>query len=351
MNRLSAYVLAASLAVSISQSSLLGDESAPASTTDSLNAIVRAETAKQLAEVSRASEEVEAVSRAASCASALRELQSMIELYKIQHADRPPSSLALLTLATDATGAPVASSKRSLGPYLSALPLNAFNDSKAIAAAGAATATTGWTYDPVAGSVRLVVPQDRTALAKTFSRDGIEVLPPAPPPPAPPALAETVTIDRDGLTRMVHDEMQRQFADLIQKQRVLDLQMRLSSARATVQTFRGQVELYRLQHDDKLPTTIAALLKKTNEDGEILDNGKFGPYLAGVPQNPFTGLKDVAIGSRSNVVAGWLFDPKSGEIFAILPLVLAPITEDVKAFARVAPPLVPQTSADAAPNP
>src|SRR3982750_3933375 len=60
---------------------------------------------------------------------------------------------------------------------------------------------------------------------------------------------------------------------------------RKNSLTSQLQTIRSQVELYKLQHRDKLPDVTASwdkLTKKTDEDGSLTNADptllKFGPY-------------------------------------------------------------------------
>jgi hypothetical protein len=65
-----------------------------------------------------------------------------------------------------------------------------------------------------------------------------------------------------------------------------------------VQTIRSQLELYKLQHADKLPDFRtqgwAQLTKATNAKGE-LGHGDTGPYLQQAPINPLNGQSRILL--------------------------------------------------------
>ena len=64
-------------------------------------------------------------------------------------------------------------------------------------------------------------------------------------------------------------------------------QSKVSSMKSSLQTMRSQVSLYRIQHNDIAPTSVAQLTGKTDQDGTANTSGAFGPYLQSVPSNPF----------------------------------------------------------------
>ena len=70
-----------------------------------------------------------------------------------------------------------------------------------------------------------------------------------------------------------------------------------------LEILQSQIALYQLQHRDQFPdlAKFAAweqLTNKTDADGNISQDGEFGPYLPGVPRNPLTGFSGVAITLR-----------------------------------------------------
>ena len=67
---------------------------------------------------------------------------------------------------------------------------------------------------------------------------------------------------------------------------------RKNSLTSQLQTIRSQIELYKLQHQDRLPDVRTAgtgwtlLTQKTTMQGTVTSAGSFGPYLQQVPTNP-----------------------------------------------------------------
>lgn len=96
---------------------------------------------------------------------------------------------------------------------------------------------------------------------------------------------------------------------------------RESTALMNLRTLRGQIQLYRVQHNGLLPSaTLAELLIKTDASGG--SGGDLGPYLQFIPDNPFTNGNTVRTtatdppGSASGASdAGWLFNTTSGMIY------------------------------------
>jgi len=102
--------------------------------------------------------------QSSSLRQSLRTLRSQIELYKVEHAGRPPllrdGSLPQLLRATDATGNPgPAGGKFPLGPYLrSGIPINAATGRSIITATDTFPPETssgngGWLYHQPSGQI------------------------------------------------------------------------------------------------------------------------------------------------------------------------------------------------------
>ncbi len=97
-----------------------------------------------------------------------------------------------------------------------------------------------------------------------------------------------------------------------------------------LQLVRSQIELYKFQHEGRLPGQAAdddalqqSLLNKTTLDGTIDANGEFGPYIIGqLPPNPYNGLRtvkhvDTALSiSDADDSTGWLYSRATGEFRA-----------------------------------
>ena len=95
-----------------------------------------------------------------------------------------------------------------------------------------------------------------------------------------------------------------------------------SSLMSDLQALRGQIELYKIQHNDNLPGTdssgdfITAMTTATDQDG--VAGGQFGPYMQKVPPNPFstadttTNLVDTD-GTLGDDSHHWWFSSTTGE--------------------------------------
>jgi general secretion pathway protein G len=93
---------------------------------------------------------------------------------------------------------------------------------------------------------------------------------------------------------------------------------RLSNMRTQMQTMKGCIELYRIEHRDTPPLLITdgwdVVLSKTDIDGNLDAAGKWGPYLPYAPENPLTkSTSVVAIGTPSATTTGWYYDETTGE--------------------------------------
>ena len=125
-----------------------------------------------------------------STVSSLQSLRSQLELYKIQHNDNLPT-LALfadaMTKCSDAEAAVGADyvertaaneTSHPYGPYMQAIPLNPWNNSRGVAAASANN--NGWIYDAVTGDLYCDDFNISDADAVTTLRTADAVLPAAP---------------------------------------------------------------------------------------------------------------------------------------------------------------------------
>lgn len=93
---------------------------------------------------------------------------------------------------------------------------------------------------------------------------------------------------------------------------------------AQLKNIRSSLELYRTQHNNRYPTLAAlqdgwgVMTNKTNADGSIADDGRFGPYLQQEPKNPWTeGVSVVSFSSSGDITDGWRYDEDSGDILAV----------------------------------
>jgi general secretion pathway protein G len=105
-----------------------------------------------------------------------------------------------------------------------------------------------------------------------------------------------------------------------------------SAVASDLQTMRGQIELFKIQHKDMLPGddgtgtfTVADftrhMTEKTDSDGNA--GGTLGPYLQKVPSNQLAqdAVQDtIVIGNdptqADETVSGWYFDSSTGQIYA-----------------------------------
>ncbi len=104
---------------------------------------------------------------------------------------------------------------------------------------------------------------------------------------------------------------------------------RVSALVSDLQTVRGQIELYKVQHKDDYPGTVSdawtignfvtALTSKTDIDGVVGGTGTLGPYLQKFPTNGFESDNTVAEATAvadplAEVAggAGWWFNQTTG---------------------------------------
>jgi general secretion pathway protein G len=92
-----------------------------------------------------------------------------------------------------------------------------------------------------------------------------------------------------------------------------------------LQIIRSRLEVYKVQHKDEIPTAdfVLQMTQYSDEDGNVNATASpgypFGPYLIGIPANPFTGSNQVRVVStpRSPPPApvrdrGWLYNRATG---------------------------------------
>jgi general secretion pathway protein G len=112
---------------------------------------------------------------------------------------------------------------------------------------------------------------------------------------------------------------------------------RKNSLTSQLQTVRSQLELYKLQHLDQLPTLLAAggtgtgawaqMVEQTNADQSTTGTPTFGPYLQQAPINPLnnsaavgvvSGTTDFGAGGVANSTGsvGFVLNSTTGKIWA-----------------------------------
>jgi general secretion pathway protein G len=96
---------------------------------------------------------------------------------------------------------------------------------------------------------------------------------------------------------------------------------KLSSLTTNLQSIRGQIQLYKLQHNDNLPalaTFVDQMTKASKEDGSTAAIGTagydLGPYIQSVPSNPYTGTNTVGNGDVGD--SDWYYDETTGQFRA-----------------------------------
>lgn len=90
-----------------------------------------------------------------------------------------------------------------------------------------------------------------------------------------------------------------------------------NSLTANLRVIRGQLELYKLQHNGSYPTLDKfedMMTKKTNADGTTTGSPTLGPYLQRIPQNPFTQTATVSKGAVGS--SAWYYDESTGDFKA-----------------------------------
>ena len=99
-----------------------------------------------------------------------------------------------------------------------------------------------------------------------------------------------------------------------------------SSATFNLHTLRSQIELYKAQHDGRLPSgTLVELYSRTNVSGTVGTSAAtfpYGPYLRELPDNPFTKsatiktiTTDPAATSDVTTTHGWIYSTTTGGIW------------------------------------
>jgi len=93
---------------------------------------------------------------------------------------------------------------------------------------------------------------------------------------------------------------------------------RARELRSAVQIVQGQIEMYRLQHDNRYPTLeqfVQQMTQPTDVRGQVAvspaGGPEFGPYLRRIPDNPYTGTNEIA--GRPGGAAAWRYNESTGE--------------------------------------
>jgi hypothetical protein len=89
-----------------------------------------------------------------------------------------------------------------------------------------------------------------------------------------------------------------------------DAEARTMSTRSTLQTLRGQIELFKIQHMDIPPDENALIIVLTGKTGDqdtdrANPGGRLGPYVVFMPLNPQNGKS--AVGTKPSPDVGWVY--------------------------------------------
>jgi hypothetical protein len=253
-------------------------------------------------------------SRTANLLALLQTLRTQIELYKRQHNDRLPElskypAWAQLTKRTKADGTPAMNGP--LGPYLDAPPVNPLNGYAGIGLTRKAPSPgdvmraekLGFLFVTTTGDVIATDKDGKTIFDELAAR------------------AETKAKSSGSSTSSSASPSVQRPSE--------SPEARLRSAMSILATLRGQVDLYRQQHD-RYPDFIRhanweQFLRKTAKDGSILASPakeSFGPYLAAVPANPLNGNTEVIQVAKLSAYRpsarkiGYVFETSSGKLYA-----------------------------------
>ncbi len=96
---------------------------------------------------------------------------------------------------------------------------------------------------------------------------------------------------------------------------------RLNSLKTNLQTTRGQIELYKIQHNETYPTLadfVDQMTLASDPAGNTAPIGTagydLGPYLQSIPNNPYTGTNTVGNGAVGD--SDWYYDGATGQFRA-----------------------------------
>ncbi|OWY72865.1 hypothetical protein B7486_00535 [cyanobacterium TDX16] len=96
---------------------------------------------------------------------------------------------------------------------------------------------------------------------------------------------------------------------------------RVNSLMTNLATIRGQIDLYKLQHNGNYPgqaTFSSQMTQKTDAAGTVSATGKYGPYLQRIPTNPFTvgGTGNDVTNTAAAASKAWFYEATTGEFKA-----------------------------------
>ena len=86
---------------------------------------------------------------------------------------------------------------------------------------------------------------------------------------------------------------------------------------ADLRSVRGQLELYKAQHNGSYPALAnftTQMTQKTNADGTTTGSPNLGPYLLQVPNNPYVNANTISAGALGS--SAWYYNEATGEFKA-----------------------------------
>jgi len=92
-----------------------------------------------------------------------------------------------------------------------------------------------------------------------------------------------------------------------------------STGKFNLHTLRGQLEVYRAQHNGEYPDVLSKLTVKTNADQTTGGTPTLGPYVREIPDDSVTGSNAIATSTAypiavSGTTGGWIYNATTGEI-------------------------------------
>ncbi|MHC4499487.1 MAG: type II secretion system protein [Planctomycetota bacterium] len=92
---------------------------------------------------------------------------------------------------------------------------------------------------------------------------------------------------------------------------------KMSSLASDLQTVRGQIELYKIQHNDNPPSAVGAtFVAQMTGTTDVTGNSSgtdYGPYLERIPTEPFS---DTDVVGDTSATVGWCYDTSNGRFWA-----------------------------------
>ena len=94
---------------------------------------------------------------------------------------------------------------------------------------------------------------------------------------------------------------------------------RNNSVASTLQTLRGQIELFKIQHNDVPPAATALMTVMTGRTNnadttQTVATGTLGPYVQSFPINPLNGFSTVV--NAAGTAGGWVYQV-NGTLYTI----------------------------------